>query len=69
MLLENLTELFTKLTDKQKAQMTTQVTTMKCKYYHDKSVSLEPGTGMGALKALIRSGKSSTVRKLLLSKL
>ena len=44
LLLENLRELFTKLTGKQKAQRITWVTTVKCKDYHDKNV---PGAWAG----------------------
>lgn len=52
MLLRSNGQLFTKLTDKQKAQILTQVTRMKCKDYHDKNVSLEYGAGVGPIKAV-----------------
>lgn len=65
LLLENPRELFTKLTDKQKAQRITWVTTVKCKDYRDTSVT-GAWARMGVLKAVIRLAKASIVRRLTL---
>lgn len=65
LLLENLRELFTKQTGKQKAQRITWGTTVKCKDYHDKNVT-GAWAGMGVLKTVIRLAKSPIVRRLTL---